>query len=61
MVELECATRALWEAYLTEYRGSESVQVFYFERSRLVLKHCNTEWGYHSTVSNKFTVQPRCV
>src|SRR5439155_17367064 len=29
----------LWEAYLTEYRGSESVQVFYFERSRLVLKH----------------------
>jgi len=56
VVELECATRALWEAYLTEYRGSESVQVFYFERSRLVLKHCNTEWGYHSTVSNKFTV-----
>src|SRR3989441_1528208 len=48
----------LWEAYLTEYRGSESVQVFYFERSRLVLKHrseerrvgkeCRSRWSpYH--------------
>src|SRR6266699_2794876 len=48
VVELECATRAAWVAYLTEYRGSESVQVSYFERSRRAIRAVCIEvfWTY---------------